>query len=353
MPPHNWQFFIAESDSLNRVAEISHECREKSFNLSLNRPGTFSCSIPLQTDWYAYLEPWEHCLVAQKNQQVVWSGPLQTKTESFNSNKIGLTFVGWFELLNRRFIVDASHTYTTTNRGTVAFNLLALANALSLESETRATGITAGDNTAIGTITRTYERWQNIGASIIELTEIEDGFDFDIDPETKEMNIRHWDEFTDQTGVVWGYNWGPDNVADLERITDGDALINDYYVVGQYGTSHANDTDAGLDKYGVHQHIEQLTELNDTNFGGTIANIEIATNKIPRISINFNPRSGNDDTLVVPSIFDDFQIGDKTYITAKRGNAELIGQAVRIFGWDFNIDDLGNEKVSTVRVTYG
>jgi hypothetical protein len=348
---HNWQFFLAESDNLEVISEITPECRDRSFSLSLNRPGTLSFNLPLQTSWYDFLTPWEHCVIAHKNKEAVWSGPIQQKVLNYGSNKIDIACVGWFELLNRRYIVDSNHTYTTTNEGQIAFELLDLANSLSLESETRPTGIVEGSNTSTTARTRTYERWANIGASIMELTEVEDGFDFEIDPLTREMNIREWSEYQDLTEVIWGFNWGPHNLKDFVETHDGDALKNDFYVVGQYGISHANDTDEGLDKYGVHQHIEQISELSDTDFGGAIANIEIATNKIPRVNLNISPRGGNDNMLV-PGIFNDFNLGDKTYLTAKRGQAEILDQPVRIFGWNFNIDSIGNEEITQVQVTY-
>lgn len=349
--PHNWQIFLAQSDDLEILAEITDQCRDKSLSLQLNRPGSFSCNIPLQSDWTEYLEPWQYCVVLQKNKEIVWSGPLQTKEENFNSSKIDLNFVGWFELLNHRFIVDASHTYTTTNRGTVAFNLLALANGLVLASEVRPTGITEGANTSTGTITKTFERWQNIGQSIVELTEIESGFDFDINPVTKEMNIREWSEFADRTDVVWGFGWGPDNLKEFTRNTDGDALKNDYYLIAQLGSAaHANDTDDGLDIYGVHQEVIQESELTDFDYAGTIANIELATNKRPRVLLQMSPRPGNGANI--PSIFEDYIIGDKTYVTAKRSGTEILGQPVRIFGVSLSIDELGNENLGQMQITY-
>lgn len=344
-----WQFFIAESENMTRIADISLECRDKSFSLSLNRPGSFSFTMPLFTEWKSYLNPAEHCIIAAKNHNVVWSGPIWTKTEDFAEQKISLGAVGWFQELHERFLTLQDYTYSTTNDGTIAFNLLGIANAQEVESVARPTHITAGTNTSQHDITKTFSRWQNIGEEITNLTQIEAGFDFVIDPVTREMNIHAWDDYVDNTEAIFGFNFGPKNVTGVTRDTNAEDMHNQYFITGQYGTAEAHDV-TSIEQFGLKQEVINVTEIKDVNILGAVANAELEVNKNPRIIINFDPKA---EGFVenVPRFFEDYNLGDKVYLTAKRDGAEIINQGIRIFGIQFDIDINGMEKVSQLQTT--
>lgn len=349
MAHHHWQLYLAESNNLNRIAEISREARGKSFSLALNRAGSFNFNLPLSTDWWEYLNPLQHCVIVSKNHNEVWSGPIWTKSESLASERIEISCVGWFQTLFSRFITDANHTYTTTNEGDIAFALLALANDYEIDSVIYPTFISEGSNTSIEDRTRTYERWQNIGQEIQALTEIEASFDFKIDPITREMNIMNESDFADQTEAVFGFNWGPRNVREVTRETDGSVARNEYFVRGQFSTAHTWDTDS-IDTYGLYQEVIEIGELSDVGIGAAIANVEVAVNKNPRILINFDPMAES-EILTMPSIFEDYDIGDKVYLSAVRHNVEIKEQAIRVFGASISIDENNNETVNSIQVT--
>lgn len=349
----NWQFFLAEADTLIKIADITKLCRGKQLQLALNRPGTFNWNMPLDTDWVAYLNPAEYAIICTKNKTDVWSGPIWTKSEDFAGQKITLSAVGWFQLLMKRYITDQDHTYQPdVNQGQLAFNLLALANSHEVEGVPRPTGITAGTNTSEQIYTsKKFSRWQNIGEEIINLTQVESGFDFVIDPVTKVMNIKNWDEFVDNTSTIFGFNFGPNNVINVTRETNADDLKNQYYIAGQYGVAEAHDVSTtSINQYGLHQGVEQINEIPDTQLLGAIANAELAINEYPRITINFDPK-GEGTQENIPRLFEDYNVGDKIYLTAKQHGAEIINQAIRVFGVTLDIDENGNEKVTSLQTT--
>lgn len=348
----DWQFFLAEADTLTKVADVTHYCRGKQLQISLNRPGAFSWNMPFDTPWSSYLNPAEHAIVCAKNKTDVWSGPIWTKSEDFAAQKITLGAVGWFQLLMKRYNTESDLTYNDTNQGQLAFNLLGVANAQTVESVVRPTGIVAGTNTSTQTYTsKTFARWQNIGEEIINLTQVESGFDFVIDPVTREMNITNWDDFIDNTDAVFGFNFGPNNVINVTRETNADDLKNQYYVAGQYGIAEAHDVSTvSIDKYGLHQGVEQINEIPDTALLGAIANAELAINENPRITINFDPKTEGTQQNI-PKLFEDYNLGDKIYLHAVQHGAENVNMAIRVFAVTLDIDENGNEKVSSLQTT--
>ena len=47
--------------------------------------------------------------------------------------------------------------------------------------------------------------------------------------------------------------------------------------------------------------------------------------------------------------FDDYDIGDIVYLTAKYGALNIERQAVRVFGVSIDIDNEGNEKIGEIK----
>jgi hypothetical protein len=353
MSHSNWQFFLADSVTMTPLVDISRECTQKSFTLSLNRPGTFNFTIPMFSRGAEFTESSKYCVIAQKNDIPVWSGALWTKTERFASEKIELSAVGWFQYLMKRFITDSSHTYSTINQGDVAFSLLALANAQLIDGVARPTWITAGSNTSTTIYTsKKFERWQNIGQEITNLTDVEAGFDFVIDPVTREMNISNWDEYLDNTDAHFAFNYGPNNVTDVTRTTSADDMANQNFVTGGNSTtveSHDTNTTHQIE-YGIHQKTINVNEISDNGILGAISNAETAINSLPRVLLNFDPHAEG-ATQSVPRLFENYNLGDQVYLTAKRDGQEILNQAIRLFGLTMNIDENGNEKVSSLQTT--
>ena len=100
----------------------------------------------------------------------------------------------------------------------------------------------------------------------------------------------------------------------------------------------------------MNQQVININEISDTNILGAIANAELALNAEPRVTINFDPKAEGSE-VNVPSLFEDYNLGDKVYLTAKRDGAEILNQAIRVFGLTLTIDNNGNEKVSSLQTT--
>lgn len=346
-----WRFYLAQSSNLNKVAEITHEARNKSFSLGVNRPGSLSFDLPFSTIGAAYLNPLEYCVIATKNKQTVWSGPIWTREDNFDSAKFSVGAVGWFELLKRRYFIDDDHQFNGVTDGAIAFSILSYANSQVIAGSARPTWITGGTNTSTTERIITFDRWNNVGDAITQLTEIEAGFDFEIDPVTRAMNIFAWDDYTDNENAIFGFNFGPNNAKGVSRKLSADDLSNDFYVIGKTQTAHANAVDANIDTYNLHQKVINLNEVGELGVLASIANVELTVSQEPRITIDFTslPPTAIEN---VPSFFEDYNLRDKVYLTAKREGVEIENQAVRIFSIDFSIDANDNEIINSLGTTY-
>mgnify|MGYP001224230556 CR=1 FL=1 len=349
----NWKFYLANSSDLSYNKDISGEARGKQLSLSHNRSGNFEFNLPMTAENLYYTQCVQTCVICLKNNNIVWSGPIWTRSTDFAAAKINFTAVGWFEILMNRFLWNNVPTYTSQNEGYIALQLLNIANT------DHPTWITMGTNTATSTRSKKYEIWQNIGEEIISLSDIEDGFDLQVDPETRELNIKEWDDYEDRTEIPFGLNWGPDNISNLVVDENGGEMRNRIQVVGANSTVYTYNSNSPLfpdnsqDYNGVFTEIIQATEESDANVLQAIANAHGAIKQWPitNYDIQLKPQGPNNPY----EIFEDYNIGDKIYATAQKSiEGEKVSMEIepRIFGATIAIDDNGTERVSSLQTTF-
>lgn len=90
---------------LQRITKIS----SANLNLQLNNGGNVSLTVDstvLSSDLINMVQPLVYCILVYRDGFLVWSGPIWTVDESCSGEqqKINITAVGWFELLNHRLI---------------------------------------------------------------------------------------------------------------------------------------------------------------------------------------------------------------------------------------------------------
>lgn len=350
IPKVEWRFYLADSQTMDRIGDLTRWASGKNLEVSLNRPGSLGFSMHLSGPYVDQIIPIKNCVIAEKNNKVVWSGPIWSRQRDFGTSRMNVNCVGWFQLLHKRFLGEEK-TFKNTADGQIAFELLDYANSQSISGTPYPTVITKGTNTSLVKRDVKYELHQNIGQAIESLIEIENGFDYEIDPVTRKMNIRSWNEFADRTDVIFGYNWGPRNLQSFSDSAQADDLANQYLVLGKNGIAEAHD-DESLPIYGLHQQVIALTDVTDIKLLGAVAQAELAVFSKPTAIVEFTPKRREPNSSTVPSIFENYQIGDKVYVTAKTHGSEVINQAVRIFGASISIDESGNETVNSIKTVY-
>lgn len=159
------------------------------YSYRLNRPGNITFTLPLDhpKTVKANIEPGVHEVVVRRNGADVWRGPLLPvdETDARTSRTLTCRGEGLMGYL-RKWHVTSTLTYTAATHDqttAIAWGLIDHHQAKSGGS----VGITNGTVATGRKRDRTYlaaER-KNIFDAIVELSELNDGFDFDFDPATR------------------------------------------------------------------------------------------------------------------------------------------------------------------------
>lgn len=372
VPPHKiivrkvgveWKLYLVNSATMESLGEIK-QARDKSFQLALNKSGGCDFQVPLDYGLFSSVEEIKHGVIAYRNDVPRYSGPIWNLDEQTESNSLRVSSVGWFELLNHR-ILRLDVGYPSFGAGTITAGQIVFANPsgtpgtsnyfpgglLTIANAQRDTWITEGISSDQMNRIITYQKGQSIGGAISQLSEIEAGFDFDIDPLTRIMDIKNWNEVRDRTeAVVFGFNWGPGNIEKLGRQFDVSTMVNRYTALGKYGGGFAEDIPS-QEEFQLFEEQTQLSDVVDPNVLLGYAGGEVLLRKTPRIIYSFQPfpfvPGGR-----VPAPFEDYDLGDLISFTAiKPPRIDIRGQVARVFGINVTVTNEGNEKITALQIS--
>jgi len=349
-----WKFFLANSNDLSLEKDVTSEARSKQLNLSYNRAGACSFSLPLNSENYDHTFSNNKAVMIMKNNEWVWSGPVWSRNINFNEETIDVSAVGWFEILMYRiFYAPKAYSSATWTEGEIAFDLLDMAN------QDLNTWITPGTDTSTSPRTKNFETFMSIGEEIINLSDTESGFDMQVDPYTRELNIKEWDDYADRTEIPFGYNWGPNNVSNLTIEENGGEMRNRYIVTGSNGIAYSYPNTSGSapsqsqSDNNLLIEVNQITEESDPTFLQAVANGNGQLKEVPITTFEMSLKPYG---VANPyGIFEHFNIGDKIYFTVQKQIGErnlVLEYSPRIFGATVNIDEEGREVISSLQTTF-
>lgn len=367
-----WSYYLANTSDMSLIGELP--ARGKKLDLTLNRPGSAGCSIPLDDSLASSIQTLSTSLIAVRNRIVRWSGPVWTLDVNAPANTLGITAVGWLEELNHRTVrgpyTDLTATLRSTEEqvfvgvdaGTIAQTLLSKANAQrDMNGVVRPTHITWGSADTSMNRNREYKKGQGIGDAIKELSDIEAGFDYYVDPTTRQFYVKYDTVIvgstikgigSDKRNIVLSYEWGPANLAGAGYTSDAGRMCNRMQVNGQYGSAIAEDRSA-MDATGfMFEEYVGLTGPGTTDNGILLAygGAEVAVRAMPQKIYNIQPfayqaASGQ------PEPFVDYGLGDVVSLSARSGAWTEDKNSCRIFGMSIEVDENGNEKVGSLQLT--
>jgi hypothetical protein len=342
-----WKIELVRSSDMVPINALDY-----GFSLSLvfNRPGSFSMTIPLD-DQVAY-EVAKHATAIRctRNGLSKWSGEVITTPKNASGMTMGITALGWLDQLNHRPVranEESALTFTAQTGGTIAQALMAAVNAQQDSGGTvRPTALTFANKTDTQVRTRSYKRGQNYGQAIQELSDVENGFDIRIDPVDRTISTYPPTDFEDRNGVIFGYNVEPNNLADITENDDGSNTAERVTAVGGNGVIVPADDVAAITAHGGFMRDEWLSisDVVDTTIIGAYANAELVYRRYGTKTFDFQVQPYAD----IPRLFDDFELGDKVYLSADAGALQLDRQAVRIFSVTIEVDAQGNEIMSQI-----
>ena len=241
-----------------------------------------------------------------------------------------------------------------TSSGTATFYVDSGVIAAGSSTGITPTPISIGDVTVSQTRDITFAQGTKHGAAIDSLVNMEAGFDWDIDPETREFSVLYdnvkgtiYGKGVDNVATQFSYAWGPKNVASVTVSTDSSNIANRVNVKGTYTTAIAYDSDS-IASYGLFEDTLTVSDVVDDEILLAYAGAETAYRLQPFNTYSFQPFP-YDGTEKIPLFFDDYDIGDIVYLTAKYGALNIERQAVRVFGVSIDIDNEGNEKIGEIK----
>lgn len=235
-------------------------------------------------------------------------------------------------------------TYNSVVANTIVSNLLS-EMVTEYASYISSTVVSTGSHTSR---TRTYPRYTNIGQAIQELSDVENGFDYWVDPSTRQVNlVASPGRGSTKSDLLFGYNCGPENIQSLRRSIDGTKVTNKIFVQGRYGTSTAQNT-TSMSTYGRMEDVMGLSSVTDKGILDAMASIETTLRANPRELIQIVPVANS-----WPRAIGDFNLGDTIRVMAEDPStgSTIVNQSVRVFGFELAVDELGNESITTLEVS--
>lgn len=361
-----WQYILCNTpdprDPIGELEEIGEleSARSKNLDIVRNRAGSASCSLSIHDEYATKIfdridqgdvrGSVRKAILVRRNKVDLWSGPIMTirgsLQEGNSSFEIGC--VGWLEYLFHRELYANKH-YEDMAQDLIAFDLLAVAN---LQNPTHPVPIFPGVATgAMSHRSPTFNKGDTFGASLQKLSDVESGFDMDIDPRTRKLNLFAWDSYTIRDNIKLGYRWGPENIASINWDENGAATRNRFTAVGNNNIPFQGQDTGAQDEYGLFEETISLPIETSEILPGYVA-AELVIRSRPQVTYTVVPKPvGLDTEQNFPRLFDDFFIGDQISFTAKEGFFEVKNQGIRIFGASISISDDNVETINTLQTS--
>jgi len=199
-----------------------------SYGFRLNRPGhiRFALSVDHPKCRRDVIWPGTHEAVVVRNRQIVWRGPILTARETERTVEFGGE--GLLAYL-RRWHVTTTLDYTA---GT-GEDLATIARALINHHQAKGGGdfgiVTTGSET-----TRDHQHiyyadeFKNVFDAIVELAERDNGFDFEIDAETRRFIVHYPRAGSRKPDLLW-----EDGIRDFTRDLDSQTQASQILAVGE------------------------------------------------------------------------------------------------------------------------
>jgi hypothetical protein len=222
-------FDLVDSNSMDGVGSLAN-ATGRSFKPVFNGPGTFSFTLRLDDKVAYQVATRATGVLITRNSSQIWSGGVTNVVRSAASNTMQVTATGWLEELDHRFVrkdEEATLVFVNVAGGAI---VAALVNACNAQQDTslvtRPLRISSGINTDTQLRNRSYHVGDNYGASIRELSTIENGVDFRVDPLTRVLACFAPTSYADLVDVKFGWGIDPSNLSDVIETGDGTNLFN-------------------------------------------------------------------------------------------------------------------------------
>ena len=175
------------------------------YGFRLNRPGAISFALSLDhvKTVQKNIEEGIHEVGVEREKTVAWVGPVLTVDEDHKDNTLKIGGEGLMAHLRRMHITDLLTFSVSVD------DQFDIARALIDHHQNKSGGNFGIDTTATTTSgrkrNRTYQKeaQKNIYDAIVELSEVDDGFDFDFNPATRGFDLSYPNQGRRRTDIVF------------------------------------------------------------------------------------------------------------------------------------------------------
>jgi hypothetical protein len=266
---------------------------------------------------------------------LVWGGYLWTTEVSTDTLMVRCQCEGWFSMFYHR-LLDQDKIFEDVEQFDIAWQVLNYTQGLTDGN----LGVTRGPEANSGQVkTKKYRYWerQNVGEAINELSEMHDGFDYDIAPN----KVFHM--YYPRRGVLLGTNFELDvNASNVYVLRDAKELATEVHGIGggeEKATCIAVVVDTGARAtYKLRQTAEDFGEIKHFNTMVKRTTRFLNNHKAP----TRQPQIG---VVLTPPDLLNFGLGDRGTVIASAGFLQ-INAVHRIIAIEVFLDQTGVEVVT-------
>lgn len=271
-----------------------------------------------------------------RNNKVLSSGVIVYARPSVgvDSGTFELKAVGWLKLLAKRF-TSIEQNYSGVDAGAIAWDLINQSQLLPNGD----LGFTQGTIQVSKTRDRSYSD-KNILDAILQLSEVIDGFDFEVTWD-KKFNVYYPKIGTKRTDIQFTY---PGNISDLSVVSDGTIVAN--HITARGSGTGTGALRAVAEDITSEQSYYRLEDIEDYNDVSEIDTLQEHADEDLRQSLSFNLMP--DITLVgnITPEYGTYNLGDEILITSNDTVVfGTLNDYFRIDSMELNIDENNKETV--------
>lgn len=325
------------------LKEILPEALNRSYSYQLNRAGKASFTLPLTVErlqrFPLYIGVTR--LLIYREDKLIWAGVVWEVNEDAGDDdgNVNVQCIEIFHILSEKRYT--SNTYTSTDAGTIAWGLINTTQ-----------GLTGGDlGLTQGTIQATQNRDrqyfdEKIGEKIIQLTEVINGFDFEITPSIKVNTLGVFNVYSKRGATLntFRLEYGEglkNNIQSWSRKRTLSDMVNSVIVEGEgYGdiALKSTQTDSSMiTAVGLLQGRVQEKSVNQQTTLDSRADEFIRVRKTEQPLYDITLNNAYDE-------FGLYDIGDIVSVKIKYGYVD-INVNMRIYGIDVRVSDTGEEVI--------
>lgn len=330
---------LVASDNMQIAIESLSTANVRRFQPVFNKPGSLSVDVPLDSVVAYKIKKRATGAVLSLDGQPIWSGGATAiSKKTGDAGTMSVTFTGWLEELDHRYVrrsEEAALRFPSpgTIGGSILKTMIQTVNAqVDTAGIVRPLHVGFDDFTDTQVRIRSYKAGDSYGALARELSEVENGFDFSLDPISRLITTRPPTSFQDQTRARFYY---PGNLEEAEENDDGLSLANRENVVSENGlVVSADDQDAIQTATVMLEDWLSISDVSDPLTIAAYANAELVYKRYGIQTYTLTPKKYADQ----PMPYKDFFPGDKIYLSVDKGAFQLFDQPVRVFSLGITFD---------------